>query len=368
MRVLLVTGSFPPMTCGVGDYTRELAGALAAREDVEVGVLTSTAADRDTSGAFEVFPVLRDWKPSEFPEVREVVRAWKPDVVHVQYPTRGYHGSLPYRLPLLLRMRGIPVVQTWHEYVPRTGSPWDVAYARWRDLPGVLFGRDVIVVRPSYRERMPFWFRVLAARKRFHLVPNGPTVPRIILDDDERATIRERWGARGRALLAFFGLCYEHKGIDDLLAAFDPSRHHLVIVGGIDQADPYQAALLRRVGEPPLREHVTIAGFLPAPEAAQVLAAADAVVLPFRRGGGDWNTSMKAAALQGTFVLTTSTTAHGYDEAANVYWARPGDPADLATALARYLGRRIATPSPDVTGPDWAEIARRHVAIYASEG
>jgi glycosyltransferase involved in cell wall biosynthesis len=355
------------MTCGVGDYTHALAGALAARADVDVGVLTSTAAERGPRDEVQVFPVMRDWKPSELPEAREVIRAWKPDVVHIQYPTRGYHGSLPHRLPLLLRMSGIPVVQTWHEYVPRTGTLWDLSYARWRDLPGMIFGRDVIVVRPGFREHMPSWVRALTSRKRFHLIPNGSTVPRVALGDEERAAIRERWGARGKALLAFFGMCYEHKGIDDLLTAIDPSRHHLVIVGGTDESDPYQSALLARVREPPLRGYVTVAGFLPPVEAARVLGAADAVVLPFRRGGGDWNTSMKAAALQGTFVLTTSTTTHGYDDTANVYWARPSDPADLSLALSQFVGRRSAATSPNVTGPGWDEIAHQHVAVYASQ-
>ncbi len=32
MRVLLITGEFPPMQGGVGDYTHEIARGLAARE------------------------------------------------------------------------------------------------------------------------------------------------------------------------------------------------------------------------------------------------------------------------------------------------------------------------------------------------
>ena len=43
MRVLLVTGEYPPMQGGVGDYTRELGIALVAL-GVEVHVLTARAA------------------------------------------------------------------------------------------------------------------------------------------------------------------------------------------------------------------------------------------------------------------------------------------------------------------------------------
>ena len=45
MKVLLVTGSFPPMKCGVGDYTACLAEALARKPNIEVAVLTSQGAE-----------------------------------------------------------------------------------------------------------------------------------------------------------------------------------------------------------------------------------------------------------------------------------------------------------------------------------
>jgi glycosyltransferase involved in cell wall biosynthesis len=273
---------------------------------------------------------------------------------------------LPVRLPALLRLRGIPVVQTWHEHVPNEGRLVDLAYATVRDLPRALFGRDVIVVRPDFERCLPLWYRVPGLRKRYHLIHNGPPFPRIELDDAERASVRQRWSADGKRMLVFFGFCYEHKGIDDALEAMDPEHHHLVIAGSIKESDPYQAGLVRRLHSAPLAGHVTTTGFLAPADAARVLAAADAVVLPFRTGGGSWNTSLKAAALQGTFVLTTSTERHGFDPEANVYWARPRDPADLAEALRLHAGSRVARPSPDLVGPDWPEIARRHVDVYRS--
>ncbi len=150
---------------------------------------------------------------------------------------------------------------------------------------------------------------MLRVRDRLRLIPNGPMIPRAEVDDAKRAALRERYGAPGKALLAFFGFVYEHKGIDDLFAMLDSERHHLVIVGEVKESDPFQRTVLRRIHEPPLEGHVTLSGFLPAMQAAEVLAAADAVVLPYREGAGTWNTTLKAAALQGTFVLTTSVEA-----------------------------------------------------------
>lgn len=358
MRVTLVTGSFPPMACGVGDYTRHLADALAARGDVDVTVVTS----RDGGGGeaprpYALFPVVPGWGLEAFGEISEVLRRIAPDLVHVQYPTLGYRGPLAPRLPTLVRAMGIPVVETWHEFFPLYFPVPIPLHARL--AMGWARG-DVIVVRPGYLQQHRPWVRALLARKRFHLIPNAPTVPRVDLTEAGRASVRARYAREGKALLAFFGFMFEHKGIDEILQIMDPARHHLVLVGQPDLSDPYQAALVRRV-EGPLAGNVSLTGFLPAEQVGEILAAADAVVLPFRNGGGSWNTTIEAAVLQGTFVLTTSLERTGYDARRNVFYARPRDVVALRHGLEAHLGTRVA----GATGArGWPDIAERHVAVY----
>lgn len=355
MRVLLITGSFPPMTCGVGDYTQALARALGDQPGVNVGVLTSAGAGED-KGPYQVFPVVREWKRADLPEVKAVIERFGPDIIHLQYPTAGYSNTLAWQLPMLLR--AFPVVQTWHEHFPgslRLALP---------HLAMSLAAGDLIVVRPDFKQRLSWWSRLLTAHKPLHLIPNAPTIPRVDLADAERSAIRRSFTPAGKSLLAFFGFLYENKGVDDLLRIFDPARHHLVLVGEVKEEDPYQRALLHRLRQAPLAGAVTVTGFVSPLEVARTLAAADAVVLPFRQGGGSWNTTLKAAALQGTFVLTTSQERHGFDAGANVYYARPGDLEDLGQALALHLGRRNSSSIREAAGPTWREIAERHLAVY----
>jgi len=358
VRVLLVTGSFPPMVCGVGDYTEALAGALAGRAGTEVAVLTSSGAESGGGKPYQVFPVIEEWSPAEFGKVRDIVRSWRPDVIHIQYPTQGYKGSLARKLPVYLLRLWVPVIQTWHEYLPP-----DTRFTR-RELTRAVRPGGVIVVRPDYRQHLPWWYRLLMVHRRMELIPNAPTIPRAVLSDAERAEVRRRYAPEGKALLVFFGFLFEHKGIDDLFRILDPARHHLVLAGDVKDWDPYQVGLLRRVRAPPLAGQVSVTGFLPSAEVARLLAAADAIVLPYRGGGGDWNTSLKAAMLQGTFILTTSTGRHGYDAAENVYYARPGDLEDLGEALARHVGQRNVG-DPEKLVPTWPSIAERHLTFYA---
>jgi glycosyltransferase involved in cell wall biosynthesis len=366
MRVLQISGSLPPMKCGVGDYTACLAEALAGLPGVEVGVLTSVEASPGRpQNSFDVLATIEKWGRDELGRAMQVARDWKADVVHVQYPTQGYGtGTLPWLLPPAFWRRGTPVVQTWHEhFFGMTYQPNWHGF-RWAAYCLALTPGDVVVVRPDYRENMSRWWRVVSRHKSLELVPSAPSIPRVLLSDEERVEIRRRFAPDGRALLVFFGFFFEHKGIDDLLRIMDPVRHRLVLVGEVKDWDPYQTALVERLRREPYASAVEWAGFLEPLEAGRILAAADAVVLPLRTGAGSWNTSLQAAILQGTFLLTTSLERHGYDADRNTYFARPGDLSDLKEGLDRHLGRRNPVAPDERLLPTWPSIARKHLAIY----
>ena len=86
-----MTGSFPPMKCGVGDYSYNLAKSLAACAEIQIGVLTSVF-DSNESGweGLEVFPIMKSWGLAETLRVIKIIRYWLPDILHIQYPTQGY--------------------------------------------------------------------------------------------------------------------------------------------------------------------------------------------------------------------------------------------------------------------------------------
>jgi glycosyltransferase involved in cell wall biosynthesis len=364
VRVLLISGSLPPMKCGIGDYTEKLAEALSARPDVTAAVLTDVAASSAPPGRhFEILPVAHGWKFSDAPAILRAAREWKPDIAHMQFPTQGYGRSkLPWLLPAILAASGLRVVQTWHEYVQQDSLP---AFKHSvLNLPNALAGGGLAVVRPNYLDRMAPWYRALVAGKRFRYIPNAPSIPVTEWSEDERRAKRAELAPRGETIVAYFGFAYPAKGVEQLFEIADPARHRLVLICDLDRSDAYQRSILERVAAPDWAGRVLVTGFRSADEASRILAAADAAVFPFREGGGDWNTTLQGAAAQGTFVLTTSRERHGDDAPANTYFARVDDVREMRRALIEHAGRR-APRDANSAPPSWDDIARAHLELYA---
>ena len=346
------------MKCGVGDYTASLAKALGQHEDISVAVLTDAAATPVPSDFdFEVFPIAEGWRTTDIVRIAKVARRWCPDLVHVQYPTQGYgYRYLPWLLPTLFSLLDIPVVQTWHEYHMERDK---------RNLLNAALSGGLIAVRPNYKATMPRWYRWLTRRKLFRFIPNASAIPVVRLTDSEKLAIRSRFVTPPTGLVVYFGFVYPPKRVEQLFEIADPSRDYLVLICDLNPEDEYHKVILDRINREPWVGRVSVAGFLPAEEVGRILASADAVVLPFRDGGGLWNTSIHAAVSQGTFVLTTACEHHGYDSSENVYYARPDDVADLRLALRTHIGTRIPEINKDPVA-QWNAIAAAHRSLYAA--
>lgn len=354
MKILLVTGSYPPMKCGVGDYTRRLAEALGNQEGVTLAVLTDISAGSSTAGkGFTLFPAVNGWTlPCAAPILWTMLR-WKPDLVHIQFPTQGYQGRfLSYQLPMMARAAGFPVVQTWHEYIP-VGSVTVFVSA--------LLTRGFVVVRPDFEANSSPWFRWIFRHKPFRFIPNAPAIPVVPMTEEQRRSVHLGMAPKAEHLVAYFGFVSRAKGVDMLFDIADPASDHVVLVCDLSPSDPCHAEILKRTRSEPWKGKVTITGFLPPGEVARILAASDAVVFPFREGGGEWNTSFQGAVAQGTFVLTTSRERRGFEADLNTYFAAPGEIGEMRDALARHKRRRV---SPRDSTAAWKSIALEHARFY----
>lgn len=350
----MVAGSYPPEPCGVGDYTAKLVGALAQEKDVRVGVLTTSMVAREKVTDVELIEAARTWSSSEFMKLIRAIRSWKPDLVHLQYPSQGFFArKLPSVLPLACRLMGVRVVQTWHEPY-RRGSLFNFL----TQLMGV---SGLIFVRPGYLAMLSPFFRKLAGRFPHVFIPNASALPVSSFDANERLSRRAELVADRKRLVVFFGFLYPSKGIEDLFEIANPETDSLVVAGAVKDEAYLQRLRSTAYSKGWSERQVRFTGFLTPRDAADLLMAADAVVLPFLNGGGEWNTSIHSALTQGTLVITTAAAPRGDEPERNLYTAAPSSISEMREALNRLAGRRIA---PMSTESFWGKIAAAHLDFY----
>ena len=355
MRVLFVTGSFPPMKCGVGDYTARLVAEISRQTNLTIGVLTSVEVGDIKEQAVEVMPLIHQWRFRELPKVIRAILQWRPDIIHIEYPTFGYGNEwMPYFLPLVLSCLGFVVIQTWHE--PPT---------RFRFIPNALTKDVLIGVEPNFVQVMRKRYRWFVRRKAAHYIPIGSNIARIKLTAQERFEIRSRYVRQARAMIAYFGFAYPAKSIETLFEVADPSLDTIVLITQLDPTkNPYHLKISALVNQPRWVGKVVVTGYLDATDVARVLCSADAVVLPFLNGVGMRNGSFLAARDQGTFTLTTSQIQRGYDPELNVYYSQPGNIEEMKQALIKHKGTSLE--QAERLPFDWEEVAGAHILIYRS--
>lgn len=158
--------------------------------------------------------------------------------------------------------------------------------------------------------------------------------------------------------LLFFGFVRPYKGVDVLVRAMAqvPEAIHLTIAGEVWGGTTELEALVTELG---LQQRVTIEdGYIPSDVLAGKIAAADAVVLPYREGTGSWNVEMSHAC--GTPVIATNIHAlasHVRDGVDGLLCA-PADPEALARAITRFyepgVAQRLRAGLPAVSvEKDW---------------
>jgi glycosyltransferase involved in cell wall biosynthesis len=319
MRILVFNPSYPPVRCGVGDYTRGLAHALAAAGN-EVTVVTGQQVTPAAAGPPRVLPLLRNWDVGGF--VRQAwprVRRLHPDVVVSCFPAvvQGSRSRLLYLLPglakgLLGRPRAVFVL---HEYI-RIGE----SHRRW--LPLALLAADrVVAVTEAERDAVVARYPRLASKIVVrHNPPNVPIAPD---DPAADAAMRANLGPADRPLLAYFGFIWDpKKGFEELLGALALTEAMLVVSGSLDPENAYHAHIASEIARLDLEDRVRWLGYLDEAEIGRLLRAADAVVLPFRGGAESGFTSLLAALVNGAVVITTQGPR-------NPPWLRDGETAQL---------------------------------------
>jgi glycosyltransferase involved in cell wall biosynthesis len=331
--VLMVSGSWPPQACGIGDYTERLCCELE-----QSGIDVSRFVEGGLSRLYSSEAVRR-------------ANEADCDLVHIQYPTAGYGRSLtPSALPSSVRDK--PVVVTLHEY----------SVFRW------------------YRRA---WFSPYARH----------CAARVFTTDEERGLFQRRFPDRGGADLtieiasnipaavnvtgspnrvSYFGLIAPNKGIEAFLdlceiAGAALSSFTFDLIGAIpDQHRHYAEAILQRASAC----QVEIAADLPNDAVAKRLATSTFAYLPFPDGASGKRGTLAAAIVNKLIVITRhSDITPSWIRSATMDAQRPEDALKLLTRLHADSPQREAAAKQSALAASrfrWDAIAQRHAELYRS--
>jgi glycosyltransferase involved in cell wall biosynthesis len=336
MRILIFNPSYPPVACGVGDYTRGLAGALV-RAGHDVTVITGAPSTNMADGSPRVLPPLRDWG------VRSFLRAWprfawpRPDVVVSCYPAvivNGRYARLLFLVPGLAKalLRWPRTVFIVHEFIRADETE--------QRLLGLALRAADRIVAVTEAERDAIVARYPRAAARTVVRHNPATIPVAAEDPDADALMRASLSPQKRPVIGFIGLLRAaSKGFEELLEALARTDPMLVATGSLDPANAYHAHVAAHIERLGLGDRVRWLGFVSDEEAGRLLRVVDAVVLPYRGGAESGYTSMLAALVNGAAVITTRgpQTPPWLRDGETAVLVDPEDPAALAGAIERLL-------------------------------
>ncbi len=375
LRLSLDVSAVPVRAVGAGQYTLELAGALAVRPDIDL-TLYGRRDDRVrwpevASGAHLV---------AAAPAPRPLRLAWE-----------------QLALPGLLARSGVSVHHGPHYTMPeRTTVPTvvtvhDLSFfeaPQWHQRSKVLLFRRAIsraarraaaVVCPSQvtADELARWCRVDA---RVFVAPHGVDTERFRPDEPLAGSDRAALAGidprlvDGRPFLLFVGTLEPRKDIPTLVDSFArvAGRHPdalLVLAGGDGWG---VAAVEQAVARSGVGSRVLRTGYVPDPTVPALLRSATAVVYPALYEGFGLP-ALEALACGAPLVTTTGTAMEEVAGGAAVL-VRPGDGPGLAGAIeaeldgeggdgeAREARRRKGLAI--VAVHSWEESARLHLEAY----
>jgi glycosyltransferase involved in cell wall biosynthesis len=373
LRVLMISGEYPPMEGGVADFTAILSRAMAA--DAEVHVLTSlgpmpgqgraTTASSDIAVEDGVIVHRRmdawSWLPLRR-AVSELLTAHDIDVVNIQYQTAAY-GMHPAINLLPMMERRVPMVVTFHDLLVPYLLPKAGALREWVNLTLARRCRAAIVTNAQDHRRLA----AVRGIPRLERIPIGSNISTALPADYDRAAWRERWGLPDESVvLCYFGFLNASKGGEDLVHALHQlvndgvgsnamDARLLMIGGAVGASDPTNRAYLTHVraliAELGLEERVIWTGHLPDAEVSACFAIADVCLLPYRDGVSFRRGSLMAALAHGMPIISTYPPMEmlGDEIPSEAMWlVPPSDPVALADAVrslmrgGRWAQRMIA--------------------------
>lgn len=333
MRLAIICGSYPPIKDGVADWMHKLVSLMSKDSDVTDVLLITSLGARVNTPAVQ-YMLVEKWGLGDIVKILRKMVTFRPDIVHIEYPTVNYGRHVAINmLPMLCRLliRKTRLLLVLHEYLVYT---WR---GKMRILLMAAFSDGLIFTDPRNRSALPSWC------KRDKVIAEVGVPPQIPVDTTKRSRVTKADSSKGECVFGYWGFVRPGKGVETLLEAAalvkaKEPRIRVKLICDLSNDNPYHRKLRNLIHHFELESHVTVTGYLPPEEVVTELQSVDVCVLPFEDGVSPRRGTFSAAMALGLPVITTmlagqSVASLMLEHGKNVLLVPPKDPVALAEAM-----------------------------------
>jgi len=384
VRIMFITGKYPPEECGIGDYTQRLAQKLS-RSGYQVVILTSVPQKRQSAinerqnNGIEIIRAIPQWDFKDYQVVLNEILKNKIDLVNIQFQISffNYHPMvtlLPFFLKLRRHTNRIRVVVTLHElagpvtwfFPGQLRRLWLLPLIFWADAVIVTNERDFFLLH-----NLPF------LKRRIHYIPLVSNID--VEENIDKQAVRRRFGINDdEILLLRFGFINNiHVNfVLELIQAINKlwkkgHKVRLILVGGVDSKD--SSIVLSLANSLGIAEQVILTGYCSGQEVSQYLGSADIAVQLYPDGMCGSRTTLLATMAHG---LPTIGLKRGYVPALfvnreNILFVLRSTPEHIAKGIEEIildeaLRERLRRKSIQaVRGFNWEMVSKQTNQVYA---
>lgn len=354
-KVLYISGSWPPIKCGVGDYLYNLTQSINS----DWALITSSVADRGDN----VFNIVPSWQFSSWSLIKNKIIEINPDIIHYEYPSTQFgRKPFPNFLPRYIKKHfpQIALLATIHEY--HDASKLGKKRIEFTLKPFKKVFVSNIEDQISLKAKFP--------KKHFELVRVGSNIPVAKVGPIKKRRISKELNPNGKSLVVYFGYIDSSKGIENLIDSMAEwsSNTRLILATEHNPENPYHTELNKKIVAGNHDVHWT--GYMPSDRISAALQLANVVVLPFDQPVSMRRGSLIAALSHGCTIVTTGPAKEVLIDRKNS-WLMPNNlSGSIATAvnglldeprLAKLIGLNAKEASKQF---EWKEIADRHDSEY----
>lgn len=375
MNIYIISGTFPRLHCGVGDYTYCLCSELK-KYDLILNVITTKSSQIEPLDGVNIIQLIENW---DFSSLFSLLRFFKKnhaDIIHIQYPTQSYKNKAMINiLPIFLKLffPGTVLIVTMH----------DVATAhifnKLRAVPFFIFSDKIILTVEEEKKylsgKLPF------LRKKLEVVPVASNIKPVQLNAGEREKIRQKLGVKeNETLISSFGYILPKKEMPvllrslKLLAGENFKVKLLVISEFSPETNKYHRRLRDLVGELALEGSVLWAGYCSREEVSQYLLSSDLCVQLYGDGISYRRGSFLAALGHGLAVVTSGKKLlpEGLKDQENILAVSHKNAGEVAEAVKKLIAseqlkKELGLKAKELSGRfSYGAIAKKHFELYGN--